>query len=177
MLLQKKYSLVNDKLYVKSIKNRGKGIFTNSKIKKGEIIIVFGGYVMTKKQHMKLPRKMWPCAYNISDDILFGIKKEKEISIVERLNHSCEPNCGFKDQLFLVAIKNISKGEEVTMDYAFAVNSHDFYMKCHCGVKICRKVIKYSDWKLPQIIKRYKQYYHPYLKEKINQVISNKINK
>jgi len=170
MLIPKKYSLASDKLFVKNVAHRGKGIFTRAPIKKGEIVIVFGGYAMTREEHEKLPRKMWPFAYNITDDIFFGIQKGKELSIVEHLNHSCNPNCGFKGDLRMVAMRNIKTREAVTTDYALLINTHDKYFKCECGDRNCRKVIKHTDWKIPVLQQKYKGYFTPYVQEKIDRL-------
>ncbi len=75
------------------------------------------------------------------------------------LNHSCEPNAKVikKDnKLFMIAILPIQKGEEIVFDYSTAIASDDIWtMKCECGSKSCRGIVKQFQ-KLPK--KLQKQY-------------------
>ena len=65
------------------------------------------------------------------------------------LNHSCEPNCDVvidDDRLWIEAIRNIARGEELTYDYAFILaERHTPEAKrrypCHCGAERCRGTI------------------------------------
>ncbi len=63
------------------------------------------------------------------------------------INHSCEPNC--ETQKWLVrgelaigffALRDISKGEELTFDYNFE-RYGDKPMRCYCRSKKCRQFI------------------------------------
>lgn len=55
-------------------------------------------------------------------------------------NHSCSPNTAYKG-LNLVAIRQISAGEELTMDYSELLNESAETFDCQCGVPGCRKKI------------------------------------
>jgi len=67
-------------------------------------------------------------------------------SIGEYINHSCEPNCRIDKRggkLYLIAIRNIEKSEELTFDYSTLTASDDIWtMTCNCGTKACRGVVK-----------------------------------
>ena len=61
------------------------------------------------------------------------------------LNHSCAPNCktrviteNRRKHIVIYAIRNISKGEELTYDYMLS-ESEDMGV-CRCGAPKCRKV-------------------------------------
>lgn len=77
----------------------------------------------------------------------------------EFFNHSCEPNAKvgkLKSTLFLTAIKDIHKGEEICFDYSTLIAKDDIWtMKCNCGSRVCRGTIqKYT--KLPKpVLKEY----------------------
>lgn len=61
------------------------------------------------------------------------------------VNHSCNPNSGLMIQgkrAILVAIKNIRKSEEITMDYSTTMDEDDWEMDCKCQSKNCRKRIR-----------------------------------
>jgi len=91
------------------------------------------------------------------------------------VNHFCAPNAGFKGQIFMVAMRSILAGEEVTYDYAMVMHSNPesdtfFTMKCHCGQPNCRKIVTEDDWQIPELQHRYDGYFQWYLQEKINKI-------
>jgi D-ala D-ala ligase C-terminus/SET domain len=56
-------------------------------------------------------------------------------------NHSCEPNTAYEG-LNIIALRNIEKGEELTLDYAsFLDNEHMEPFHCRCGTPGCRGLI------------------------------------
>ena len=60
------------------------------------------------------------------------------------INHSCEPNAGFKidgTTADLYAIRDIAAGEEILFDYSTTLDEDDFTMACQCGRPSCRKII------------------------------------
>lgn len=60
------------------------------------------------------------------------------------VNHSCEPNCGLQfdaDRIFLVTLKPVQAGEELSWDYSTTSSSSHFSMRCCCGSEQCRDVI------------------------------------
>jgi uncharacterized protein len=66
-------------------------------------------------------------------------------------NHSCEPNCFVGDDLKIVTIKKVKKGEELTYSYNTYIDededAEDFLwdskwnFECKCGSKNCQKLI------------------------------------
>lgn len=60
------------------------------------------------------------------------------------VNHSCDPNAGLRftdDGVFLVAIRSIARGEEVTWDYSTTLAESNWHMICQCRSPDCRRVI------------------------------------
>ena len=55
-------------------------------------------------------------------------------------NHSCEPNTAL-DGLNVLAMRDIGKGEELTMDYAEFLNEESEPFDCSCGAASCRQRI------------------------------------
>jgi D-alanine-D-alanine ligase-like ATP-grasp enzyme len=55
-------------------------------------------------------------------------------------NHSCDPNTAYKG-LNLVALRPISAGEELTMDYTYLLDENSETFDCQCGAPNCRKII------------------------------------
>ena len=60
-------------------------------------------------------------------------------------NHSCDPNCGFRNMRDLHAIRTIEAEEELTFDYSLNARGIHFWWKmscmCKCGAKNCRGVV------------------------------------
>lgn len=55
-------------------------------------------------------------------------------------NHSCDPNTAYKG-LNVVALKEIIKGEELTLDYASFYDENIDAFNCHCGSIKCRGLV------------------------------------
>ena len=108
----------------------------------------------------------------ISEIFSLGYRNKSEIEDVAYFNHSCDPNAGINGQIFLVAMKNIKEGEEITFDYAMALcksrGTKTYKIKCHCGSKNCRGYVTEDDWKIPELQKKYDGYFQYFLQEKIN---------
>lgn len=104
-------------------------------------------------------------ALDVSDDFLMAPTHE-DLKLTATINHSCDPNSGFSDTITIVAMKDISPGEEVTWDYACSQTDFEQF-KCKCKTEHCRGVIKPDDWKKPELQAKYKGYFSPYLKAKI----------
>jgi hypothetical protein len=69
-----------------------------------------------------------------------------QLSIEWYMNHSCNGNVGFDENGDFVARRHISKGEELTYDYALAESNPNFRMHCKCTSPHCRIVISGDDW-------------------------------
>ncbi len=141
------------KVYLGKSKIAGKGIFANRIIKKNETIFSFSGKAV---KHSYGPN------YQVGSKWL-GIGKCVWLNISKNnpglfINHSCNPNAGFKGTRILVAMKNIKKDEEVTFDYS--ITEHDPYwkMKCTCGEKNCRKLIRSAKFLPKNLFKKYKPF-------------------
>lgn len=48
--------------------------------------------------------------------------------------------------------------------------SSKFELKCKCGSKNCRKIIRGDDWKIKKLQKKYKGYFSDYLQKKIDKL-------
>ena len=98
---------------VKKSKIHGKGVFASRNFKKGEIVVKWDiSRQLTKEEVDKLSEnEKRYVAYMAGKYILMQPP-------ARYVNHSCDPNCGIKDKMSLVAMKSINVGEEITFDYA-----------------------------------------------------------
>ena len=147
----------------------GKGLFSVKRILKEERIMDFkkgpGKFLKTKEAD-KLYEKGNDYMIQVDDDLFFVATNKEELEDVDYVNHSCNPNCGIKGTLKIVAMRDIEPGKEITIDYAMSESS-EYEMKCNCGSSDCRKVITGNDWRIKKLQKKYKGFFSDYLKKKI----------
>lgn len=119
----------------------GKGLFAERLIKKSEKIIAFHGSMFT---FYDLPNPYEAVAdhyVQIGQEIYMGPSGKED----DLINHSCDPNSGLviKDRkVYLFAIRDINKGEEITWDYSTTMDEDGWAIDCHCGSANCRREIR-----------------------------------
>lgn len=169
------FSYINPKIKKGYSPIHGRGVFAREDIKKGEILTLSGGIIITKKQMLQF-YKEWgkiikDYTVKVWDNLfIFSSLKDTDLEIDDLVNHSCNPNAGIKGQIALVAMRDIKRGEEITYDYAMTDSDPMDYFVCHCGAKNCRKVVTGNDWKRKDLQRRYRGYFSLYLEEKIRQL-------
>ena len=69
------------------------------------------------------------------------------------INHSCEPNCeaviygeGEEAEIWIVSIKDIEEGEELSFDYGFDIDNYEEH-PCQCGARRCAGYIVGADYR------------------------------
>jgi len=148
----------NPKVSVRTTKKYGKAVFADKDINKGEVIAMFDGKIYD------IDFEGWND--RICDHVVQFEKGKWRISkgIGQRINHSCEPNCGIKDLFKVVAMRKIKAGEEITWDYEMTErNVTGWSMVCKCGTKSCRKKIGNYDNMPEATRKKYKGYISEWL--------------
>lgn len=89
------------------------------------------------------------------------------IEPADLVNHSCNPNCGIRGQISMVAMRDIQPGEEITYDYAMSDGVPFDEFSCACGALSCRGKITGNDWKLTHLWEKYEGYFATYLQRRI----------
>ncbi|MEI8321809.1 MAG: SET domain-containing protein-lysine N-methyltransferase [Actinomycetes bacterium] len=141
------------------------GTFAIAPIAAGTIVVTFGGSEMNRHHFNTFPDERRSRSLQIElDSFLLG---PAERQLGDAVNHSCEPNCGMGNATQLVAMQNISAGEEISFDYAMSDASNYDEFTCICGSSLCRGNITSHDWKLPELQQRYNGYFSPYIVRKI----------
>ncbi|MEK7303719.1 MAG: SET domain-containing protein-lysine N-methyltransferase [Pseudomonadota bacterium] len=146
------------KVYIKSSLQHGKGVFAQAPILAGEIILTFSGPLLIRVEvceedyHLQVGADLYLGASGAADDYV---------------NHSCNPNAGFRDGLVLVARRNIGPEEEITWDYSTAIDEEDFPgFTCCCGAAACRGAVRSFRHLDPDTRERLRGWLLPYLREK-----------
>lgn len=168
----RRHSFLSPKCYVsRKSKIHKCGVFAKNNIKKGELVAIWGGYILTASEVEKLPKFILEFGYpvQIHDNFYLGPKNKKDLDDSEMFNHSCDPNVGVKGQNILVARRNIKKGEEVCFDYE-TTDSLELVFDCKCGAKNCRKKIYGTSWENREFQNKNKGYFSYYLQEKIDKL-------
>lgn len=147
----------------------GTGVRAQAKIDEGESIGIFGGHVMALENRKSLPAELEHFYFQVSDRLILTHVSPAQVrqSKIEFINHSCDPNAGFRGQIELIATRGIPAGEAIAFDYALCTSEPDFRMECFCRAENCREFITGEDWKIPALQKKYKGYFQPYLERKI----------
>lgn len=170
--MKHKFYCLNPKLELKASKVGGKGTFATKNIKKGDLLLVLSGYVMKLSEEEKLPGSLSDNGIQVTENLSLCVSKKGELGGINFFNHSCDPNAGIKGQIFLVAMRDIRKGEEVVFDYAMTLcrskNAKPYNLKCLCGKENCRGIITDNDWKDTQLQRKYKGYFQYFIQEKID---------
>lgn len=81
------------------------------------------------------------------------------------LNHNCDPACGMRGS-YIVALRRIRKGDEITIDYSTTNDDASWRMHCSCGSPDCRKTIKSVQYLPVRLLRRYAGHMPRYLEKK-----------
>jgi len=76
-------------------------------------------------------------------------------------NHSCDPGLGWADDVTLVTMTAAPRGAELLTDYAMCIADPSWIMRCHCPSYRCRQMVEGSDWRIPQLQRRYAGWWAP----------------
>jgi hypothetical protein len=127
-----------DGLIVRSSSIHAAGCYTTRAIRKGARVCEYDGPRFTKDEADE--------RYKDRDiTYLFSCGEGQEMVIdgfgtAMFINHSCDPNCESENvdgRIFVVAIRDIAAGEELTYEYNL-YDSDDDDGDCYCGAKKCR---------------------------------------
>ena len=146
------------KIKKSNIDNRG--LYAATNIKKNTKIIEYKGKIITVKETETNPK-----FDNNKAIYLFNLNKKYDLdgdfkyNTARLINHSCDPNCevdGVGLKLWIYAIKDIKKNEELTYDYGFSFDKDYRDFPCRCGAKKCVGFIvnSQSRWRIKKSKKR-----------------------
>ncbi len=124
-------SSFSDYILVKQSKLHGKGIFSSVFIPEGTEILKIIGEEISEGECIRRENEEDNVYIFYKDDNTYIDTKNSDK--VKFINHSCDYNCLVDEDdsgnLILVAAKNISPDEELTIDYGY----DDIYSNCSCN--------------------------------------------
>lgn len=130
-------------LIVRSSDIHAAGVYTTAPIKKDTLVVEYTGPIVSRERADELYEGR-PYTY------LFGLDDGRIIDghgIAAFVNHCCDPNCETDEidgKIWIVALRDIEAGEELTYDYCLFDGEEDDEAPCYCGAKNCRGTM-YSE--------------------------------
>jgi len=130
-------------LIVRSSDIHAAGVYTTAPIKKDQLVVEYTGPIVSRERADELYEGR-PYTY------LFGLDDGRIIDgngLAAFINHCCDPNCETDEidgKIWIIALRDIAVGEELTYDYCLFDGEEDDEAPCHCGAKKCRGTM-YSD--------------------------------
>ena len=138
----------------------GTGVFALKDLKKGQKIIEYIGKKVTKSEGDKISEnriKKYLHSKTTGSVYIFELNSRYDIdgsplfNKARYINHSCNPNCEvdiIRGKIWIMSIKKISEGEELSYDYGYEFDKDDFKDHvCNCGSKNCiGYIISKDDW-------------------------------
>jgi len=125
-------------LIIRSSSLHGAGVYTTAPIRRGTHVLEYTGPRLTTEQTDGL--------YADSEvTYLYGMADGKTVidgfGMAAFVNHSCQPNCEadqIDNRVWIIALRDIAAGEELTYDYNFYDAEPGEVVPCHCGANSCR---------------------------------------
>jgi hypothetical protein len=137
-------------------------------IPRHELVAIWGNRVLTTAELWALPEPLRDFPVQVWYDMFIGPGTVDEIEAVDYMNHSCDPNCGVRGSVAVVARRAISAGEELTFDYG-TTDTDRWTLECHCGAAGCRGRMTGDDWRDAEFQQRHAGYLSLYIEELIAQ--------
>ncbi|MEK6974971.1 MAG: SET domain-containing protein-lysine N-methyltransferase [Candidatus Thermoplasmatota archaeon] len=137
--------------YVKVSRSKlhGRGLFAAVDLPKGTYVMEYRGERIEKKESDKRTNKQWEKGrvYTFELSRRFDLDGSIKSNVARLANFSCDPNCESINEdsrkVWIVAVRDIKAGDEITYDYNFPLVEPP--PLCHCGAAKCRGYIVGSD--------------------------------
>ena len=124
-------------------------------------MVAFGGSVVDRPGLDALPVERSRHAMQIDDGLY--LVAEAPSAPGDYVNHSCDPNCGIRNGVLVVTMRDVAAGEELTFDYAMSDGDDYDEFACACGSPRCRGTVLGTDWRLPELRRRYAGWFSDHL--------------
>lgn len=145
----KKNPIRDKNLEVMQSNIHGLGLFSHIDITPGNIVIEYIGELVRNRIADLREKEYEEKGIGEGSCYLFRLDEDYVLDATVKggkarfINHSCQPNCEAatceidgEKHILLFAKRLIHKGEEITYDYNFEIESEKIF--CHCGAKDCQ---------------------------------------
>ena len=114
------------------------GCYTSTPIRKGARVAEYTGHMMTKEAaDQRYEDSLLTYLFGLGD----GTMVIDGHAMAMFINHSCDANRETEEidgHVWIMAIRNIAPGEEITYDYCLYDGDDDDEAMCNCGARKCR---------------------------------------
>ena len=126
---------------------QGKGVFANTAIDRGTLIIEYKG---KRRQWSSFKGKnKFDYAFLMCTENGVVIDPRSNGNLAVFINHSCEPNCQavlIGDRVYIETLRKIKAGEEITYRYGLTLGKRPsrkerLMYPCKCGSSKCRETL------------------------------------
>lgn len=161
-------SYISPRLEVRPLERKGYfGVYAREAIPAGDLLVMWTGELVTLERLRQLPPLLQSRSLQVEDNLYLAPDRTEPADFI---NHSCNPNAGISGQIALVALRDIAPGEEICYDYAMTDGSPYDEFECRCGEATCRGRVTGGDWRLPELQRRYRGHFSPYLQRRIDRL-------
>lgn len=140
---------------------KGRGVKATIPLVKDLYVAEYFGKIMQEQEferrmHRTYATRQHHYGMSIGDGWVIDAYDHPECTM-RYVNHSCDPNCRVEKwtvdgipRMAFITSRNISGGEELTIDYMFKPYKENAAQTCHCGSENCRGTISAPQKGKPQ---------------------------
>lgn len=159
---------INEFVALGESKIHNKGVFALKNIPTNTKVIEYVGELISKEEGNRRQNEYETLSKKDPSKgavYIFDLDKEHDLdgtcerNYAKNVNHSCEPNCKYQiknKKVWIVSIRPIKKGEEISYNYGFEWDPKDFMdFPCKCGSNKCvGYILEEKSWpKLKKYLK------------------------
>jgi uncharacterized protein len=163
---------IDDRLVVRESPIEGRGLFFSEDVRAGTTVIRLGGQLVSSPELDRLiaaaeadPAAPYVDTMTIYDDVHLVLPPD---TVVHFGNHSCDPTMWHVGPYVIATRRDVTGGEEATIDYGTLSGADAFEMACRCGATTCRGRITSNDWQRADLQDRYRTHWVPELQRRIS---------
>ena len=154
---------ISPKAAIRDSHTHGRGMFAVGPIAVGDVVLRWGGTVFTQADIDAGKAKPGTIAI-LHTGLFLADPADSGVADDYHLNHSCDPNLWMRDEITLIARRDVSPGEELTADYGLWECDPSYQLEpCRCGLPLCRGRVTGDDWRRAELQARHKGHFIPYL--------------
>lgn len=141
------------------------GLFAGVPLAAGQVVMRLGGRLVSTRDLLALleTSDQYVDTVALFDDAHLVLPPATPVHYG---NHSCDPNLWHVGPYEIVARRDITAGEELTIDYG-TQSAGSFSMGCACGSPRCRRVVTGDDWRIPALQEAYAGHWTPVLEAQV----------
>lgn len=162
---------IDERLAVRDSPIEGRGLFFNSEIAAGVIVVRLGGRLVSLGELTALIQLAetdrnapYVDSITVYPDEHLVLPTESPIHFG---NHSCNPTLWAVGPFEIATRNDVTAGQEATLDYGTMSGADGFRMECRCGVSACRGEVTSTDWMREELQERYRGHWVPALQQRI----------